>query len=1052
MSFARLPRLGKVSLWSSVAATALVANAASAQDTTPLDSVSEGDASDTANRIVVTGSRISRRDFEANSPILSVDEALLEQSSTSAIESNLNKLPQFVPDKTPTQGGDIQPTAQNTPGSATISLRGIGSNRNLVLIDGRRATPANASGVVDINTIPAAAIERVEIISGGASSTYGADAVGGVVNFILKKNFQGLELDGRAGVTQEGDNFEYQLSGIIGSDFDDGRGNVSLSMSTNRREPALQADRGWYRELWADPSVGGSQLFPPYAGVLTGFANLPNPAVLNSVIDGATFTTPPSNTVIYTDFAGNAFSGFDVGGVPGVSGFTGNIDNFQYKQLTNGQLGVNDIDNYLIFPLTRYNMSARGNYEINDWIGVFAQGYFSKVETQTRQQPGVISGGFSLDIDPSINRDILPAELLSILDSRPDPAAPFTLRAYLPFNRESETDVSTINLTAGVEGNLPFRDWAYEAFVSHGETQSDVLQTGFASLERFRAVMGAPNLGRGFSATGNAANGGFGASSATCTSGLNLFDPSTISDDCFEAIKADIKTRSVMRQTIAETNLQGGLFDLPAGEVRAAFGLSYRENDYDFQNDTLTSQGRSFLDSAIGLQPSGNSSGFIDVREAYGELLIPILSDIPAIQQLNLELGGRISDYSTTGASYTYKVLGEWQATDWLRFRGGYNRAERAPNIAELYLAPEQTFSTASGGDVCSVNNGLAYSANPNNNPDYQQALALCGMLMEASGDATADDQFYGVDYRTLVNATPEQLRTLVNTAQANGSATVFPRLIGNPDLEPEKADTWTAGLVLDSPFTSPALSRLRLAVDYYSIKVSDAIGAQSVDIVQRQCFDPAFNPDYDASSSFCSGVDRLQTGAMGNILRTFFNNGRFKTSGIDVQLDWAFDLGPGQVSLNSIFNYLIDMKVAELPTDPMLEYAGSAGPTTSGLNGSSYEYKIFTTLGYRLGGASVALQWRHLPSILSQTQVLVPGSTLEGVTSSYNLFALQSSFTLTDDVTLRFGVENLFNKAPPVSGSNPGAVLPALVGGEYDEQNYDVNGRRFYLGANLRF
>src|SRR5690606_2867147 len=155
--------------------------------------------------LVVTGSRIVRRDFEANSPIVSVDSTLLEQSSTAAIEQNLNKLPQFTPAKTPTAGGDIQPTSQNTPGSATISLRGIGANRNLVLIDGRRGTPSNASQVVDINTIPSAAIERVEIISGGASSTYGADAVGGVVNFILKKNFVGLELDGRTSLSQEGD-------------------------------------------------------------------------------------------------------------------------------------------------------------------------------------------------------------------------------------------------------------------------------------------------------------------------------------------------------------------------------------------------------------------------------------------------------------------------------------------------------------------------------------------------------------------------------------------------------------------------------------------------------------------------------------------------------------------------------------------------------------------------------------------------------------------------------------------------------------------------------
>src|SRR5690606_27141103 len=159
-------------------------NEGSAEDT--LASVTQ----DEAPPIIVTGSRIQRQDYNANSPTVTVDEALLENSSTAAVEVNLNKLPQFTPAQTPTAGGDIQPTATNTPGAATISLRGLGSNRNLVLLDGRRSTPSNASGVTDISTIPAAAIERVEIISGGASATYGADAIAGVTNFILKKNFQ----------------------------------------------------------------------------------------------------------------------------------------------------------------------------------------------------------------------------------------------------------------------------------------------------------------------------------------------------------------------------------------------------------------------------------------------------------------------------------------------------------------------------------------------------------------------------------------------------------------------------------------------------------------------------------------------------------------------------------------------------------------------------------------------------------------------------------------------------------------------------------------------
>lgn len=1039
-------RAGRVALLTGAALPLLLSPSAYAQSADDEETATGQDG----GQIVVTGSRILRPDFNANSPILSVDEALLEQSSTASIEANLNKLPQFSAAKTATQGGDIQPTSQNTPGSATISLRGIGSNRSLVLLDGRRATPANATGVIDINTIPSSAIERVEIISGGASSTYGADAVGGVVNFILKKNFQGLELDGQVGITQEGDGFEYRFSGIMGTDFADGRGNVSLSLSMNTRELSRQRERSWYRDRWADSSVGGTDT-PHFLGFTTGLSNHPDIDVVNSVIDGANFTNL-NNVMIYSDYEGNAFTGFGATGVPGVSGFTQPVDNYDYKLLDNGQLGWTYTDSLLLLPLTRYNMYARGNYEINDWLGVFAQGHFSHVGTNTEQFGTSVRGGWAAHIDPSINRGVIPDEILTILDSRENPNETFEISWRYPLNRTAESDVYTYNLVTGLEGSVPGMDWTWEAFVSHGETQSSVHQTGFASLERFRHLLSLPNFGEGATITGNEEGGGFGAASATCTSGFNIFNPAMISQDCYEAVTADIKSRSAMRQTIVEANLQGSLFGLPAGDLRFAAGASYRENDYEFTNDTLTSQGRSFLDQALGLYPSGNSAGLITVRELYGELLVPVFSNSGSFfQELNLELGGRISDYSTTGTSYTYKALADLRLTDWLRLRGGYNRAERAPNIAELFLAPEQTFAAASGGDVCSTRNGLAFSANPDANADYQQAIALCGQLMEATGDATADEQYYGADWRVLAAADPATLRDLVTQPQGAGAANVFPTLSGNADLRPETADTWTAGVVIDSPF-SGALGNLRLAVDYYNIRVKDAIGAQSVDIVLRQCFDTAFNPTLDADHALCAGAARNQNGALGNVMRTFLNNGRFQTSGIDVQLDWAIDVGPGQLSLNSVFNYLLEMKAAELSTDAMREYAGTQGPTNNGLNGSSYEYKVLTTIGYRIGGTYLGLQWRHLPSIRSQTSVLIPDTTATGVTESYNLFNLQGSHRLNDATNLRFGVDNLFNKAPPVSGRNPGAVLPSLPGGGYDSQNYDTVGRRFYLGANFAF
>src|SRR5690606_33630143 len=205
---------------------------------------------------------------------------------------------------------------------------------------------------------------------------------------------------------------------------------------------------------------------------------------------------------------------------------------------------------------------------------------------------------------------------------------------------------------------------------------------------------------------------------ATCETGLNPFAWDSVSADCFAAVQADISTKQVMEQNVWQANFQGALGDLPAGEARAAAGLNYRENDYRFQNDTLVTQGASFLEQAAGLYPAGSSAGTIKVREAYVEFLVPVLSGVRAVQQLELEIGARYSDYNTTGGSNTYKVLADWRVNDGLRIRGGFNRAERAPNVAELFLAAEQTFAVASGGDVCSINNAQPWSANPVRNPE----------------------------------------------------------------------------------------------------------------------------------------------------------------------------------------------------------------------------------------------------------------------------------------------------------------------------------------------
>ena len=237
----------------------------------------------TKARIVVTGSRIARQDFKANSPIVTVGERCCRTPAPRRSKSNLNKLPQFAPEKTPTAGRRHPGDADQHPG---LGHRLAARHRLQPQPRADRRPPRHAGQrqlAVDINTIPSAAIERVEIISGGASSTYGADAVGGVVNFILKKNFKGLELDGQIGISQQGDGVEYQRRGIMGTNFADGRGNISLAMSTTTREPSLRIDRDWVRDDFANPDIDGNYFFPIYSGITQTGANPAYQTLLNSM-------------------------------------------------------------------------------------------------------------------------------------------------------------------------------------------------------------------------------------------------------------------------------------------------------------------------------------------------------------------------------------------------------------------------------------------------------------------------------------------------------------------------------------------------------------------------------------------------------------------------------------------------------------------------------------------------------------------------------------------------------------------------------------------------
>ena len=1108
----------------SIAFGAAPAQAQDAESETEVDQGEEPNApapdasgSQTQNSIVVTGSRIARPDYTATSPIVTVDADLIEQSSAVSLEANLNKLPQFSPALTQFDTADIQPNANSTPGASTVSLRQLGSNRNLVLLDGRRATPINGTGVIDINSIPSAAIQRVEIITGGASSTYGADAVGGVVNFILKDDFTGVDMDGQVSFSPQGGGEEYRLSAIVGSSLDDGRGSVLLGMEYYKREELLRSQRKSYREARADPFVRGEEFFLSENYLSTAGSNPFDQDLLNSYFaDRPAGVNIPNTTPLYFNTDGSLWvnTSTTANGTyhPLLLNYQGVLDDgVTRKIIDTGLLEQNNPDRILSSPQDRYSFFAKGDYEIAPWIDFVGQAYFARTETRSLSFNTVLLGSTGTEIpyndeiytgspyapesanfrvssvlpddtpndltDNPTNPEFMvggryglncgpvggctnkqvfpvPANIAALLDSRVDPNAPWTANYSLDaFGRRGvNTFNNTFQIQLGFEGDIPGTDFTWDVIASHGETVAKTNLVGLVSIERFRTILTSPNYGLNFFALGN--NGARYGSTASCETGLSPFIAnSAFSADCDPATSADLQFENRIAQDLVEANLQGGLFELPAGELRFAVGGQYRKNSIEFTSDSSAFEGSSFYETTTTF-PQASTEGSTAVREVYGELLVPVLAGLPLVEELNLELGYRMSDYDSVGTIGTYKINGEWAPTNWLRFRGGYQKASRAPNLGELFTARTNTLGFAADGDPCAPENETSplqygnYSANPDLNPDTAgQVRSLCEQLMGADAAAA-----YYSDARTV---------------ELIGSQFFTSLLAGADELQEETAKTYTIGAVISDISSSPWLDRLRLSVDYYNIKLTDGISQQGIDSVFRQCFTREFNPNFELNNA-CQRIERDSVNGTQQVVEVNYDNqGAVKTSGVDVQLDWGLRFAdadlplPGSVALNVNFTYLDEFATTpDQVAIPLTDYAGTLGPPASssvGTQSGSYRWKLFTRLNYTVGPASVGLQWQHKPSIKSVEAATNETTTVAGA-PAYDLFNLTARYELMDSIALRAGIDNLFDVDPPYIGyflddvTGDGVPRFGRAASPYNASEYDVLGRRFYVGATVSF
>jgi outer membrane receptor protein involved in Fe transport len=609
-----------------------------------------------------------------------------------------------------------------------------------------------------------------------------------------------------------------------------------------------------------------------------------------------------------------------------------------------------------------------------------------------------------------------------------DPWTVFRVLDFLPGPNQVETNSNVYQIMAGVDGHLPNRDWTWEAYFSTGNTTVDNVNFNTPSLQRYQTLIAGQNWGTGtFTSGRNYAQ--------TCTTGLPIFTSTPVTQDCVDAIDTRGKAQTKLGQDIVEANLQGKLIDMKSGEMRFSAGVTNRKNSFSYDpiNDIAN-----VSDNPIGLFASNHTIGSTEVSELYGELLVP------ATKRLNFELGYRYSDYDTqTNKVGTYKTLFDWSATDKMRVRGGFQRATRAPNTAELFQGQTLLVVPFAPSDPCSYTfdhgdqpgTHLTWGNTAANTTTRLQVQQLCQALIDNSD---ADPTNNGLSRFTTAG-----------TAAANTFSRISPAFFpleieiqkGNPNVGPETADTWTLGLVFNGP---GSFENLTASVDLYNVSIQDAIAPVNSLFVYQQCFNAngVSNPtlSYNDPGGWCKLIGRnVTTGERANVQALFVNSGTLETAGVDLAINWR----TGPFYVNSLLTYLDKYDVQDVKNGAVVHVAGTFD------RGGQFDYKMNTTFGYNFTGgkANVGLTWRYLPSIKDESASRNPATTVYGV-GSYQEFGLFAGYTLNEKMQMRMGIDNLADKAPPIYGYTVADHNAEITRADY----YDVLGRRFYAGIKISF
>jgi len=530
----------------------------------------ENDQVSQVSDIVVTGSRIARQDYKSSSPIVTVSAEDFQATGAVTIDSLMNDMPQFTP--------SVSSTSNNPSngGQANLDLRSLGSKRTLVLMNGRRLVPSNSDGSVDVNLIPTALIKSVETISGGASAAYGSDAVAGVANFIINDSFEGVQIDAQYGQTDRNDGETESYSLTIGGNFADDKGNAVISINRSTRAMIYNGDREF-------AAISGGSGTTPLGSTTFDANNLPSDALFKQYFNSqdAKNTGAIGYNVDGTLFAHQGALGFKSPGGIEYDGFYAPGSNYVFNT---GAL------NYLQLPLERWNVYSSARYKVNDNVEFYGNALFNQyvADQELAATPASSNTGFRV---PSTN-PFIGADLRALLDSRANPNSSFQLSKRFTDlgGRHASYDYNVYQVTGGIRGQVPQSSWTYDVYASFGRVSANETQTGNVSRSSVQTLLDDPWGGAG---------NGVDEATMLCEGGFNPFGLAPISASCLNYIGRTSRTATTVEQNVVEGTLQGKAFDLPAGEVRVAMGVQYRENSYRFDTDPSLGSGPIELRRAI---------------------------------------------------------------------------------------------------------------------------------------------------------------------------------------------------------------------------------------------------------------------------------------------------------------------------------------------------------------------------------------------------------------------------------------------------------------------